>query len=77
MNISEQLEQAVNLMFLGMGMVFFILSLLIVSLKIVSAIIIRYEPLHVNPQVLKNGSGKINTDVIEAISIAMKRYRSK
>ncbi|HIG78618.1 MAG TPA: hypothetical protein EYQ47_01145, partial [Cycloclasticus sp.] len=33
MNISELLEQGVNLMLLGMGMVFFILGLLVVVIK--------------------------------------------
>ncbi|ORU89985.1 MAG: hypothetical protein A6F71_03055 [Cycloclasticus sp. symbiont of Poecilosclerida sp. M] len=64
-------------MLLGMGMVFFILSLLIVVLKVVSTLIIRYEPLHVSSSVGKGQSGKIDADVIAAISIAMQRYRSK
>jgi len=75
MNISELLEQGVNLMLLGMGMVFFILGLLVIVIKAVSALILRYEPA-VEPS-SPAASAKINDDVLEAITIAVQRFRSK
>jgi len=76
MDITNLLEQGVNLMMLGMGMVFFILSLLVVTLKIVSTVILKYEP-EVVPPSPKTSAPKINKDVAEAITIAVQRFRSK
>ena len=76
MNITELLEQGVNLMMLGMGMVFFILSLLIVTLKIVSAIILKYEP-EVVPTSTKVVTPQVDEDVVAAITIAVQRFRSR
>lgn len=76
MNITNLIDQGVNLMMLGMGTVFFILSLLIITLKIVSAIILKYEP-EVAPSHVKAPALKINKDVEEAITIAVQRFRSK
>ena len=76
MDITNLLEQGVNLMMLGMGMVFFILSLLVVTLKIVSAVILKYES-EVVPLTPKASTPKINKDVVEAITIAVQRFRSK
>ena len=44
MNITNLLEQGVELMLLGMGMVFFILGMLVFAIKGISAVIQRYEP---------------------------------
>ncbi|HIF18048.1 MAG: OadG family transporter subunit [Cycloclasticus sp.] len=76
MNISELLEQGVNLMLLGMGMVFFILGLLVVIIKGVSTLILKYEPA-VEHSVNPPGSNRINDDIVAAISIAVERFRSK
>ena len=76
MNITNLIDQGVNLMMLGMGTVFFILSLLIITLKIVSAIILKFEP-EVAPSNVKAPALKINKDVEEAITIAVQRFRSK
>ncbi|MEO1884495.1 MAG: OadG family transporter subunit [Methylococcales bacterium] len=76
MNISELLEQGVNLMLLGMGMVFFILGLLVVVIKGVSALILKYEPA-AEQQVSPSGSNRINDDIVAAITIAVERFRSK
>ena len=75
MNISELLDQGINLMMLGMGMVFFILSLLIVVIKATSALILKYEPA-VEPT-KKTASNQIDENIVAAISIAVDRFRSK
>ena len=76
MNVSELLEQGVNLMLLGMGMVFFILGLLVFVIKGVSSLVQRYEPA-VERSTNVSGSPKINEDIVAAITIAVQRYRSK
>lgn len=75
MNISELLDQGINLMMLGMGMVFFILSLLVVVIKATSALILKYEPT-VEPS-NKSASNQIDENIVAAITIAVDRFRSK
>ncbi|ORU93565.1 MAG: hypothetical protein A6F70_05935 [Cycloclasticus sp. symbiont of Bathymodiolus heckerae] len=61
-------------MLLGMGMVFFILGLLVIVIKAVSSLVLRYEPV-VEPS--PTVSTKIDDDIVAAITIAVKRFRSK
>ena len=72
MNVTNLIDQGVQLMMLGMGMVFFILGLLVVVIKIASALIMKYEPVSVF-----NLSEHIDDDIVTAISEAVQRYRSK
>jgi oxaloacetate decarboxylase gamma subunit len=81
MNIEELLMQGLNLMLLGMGMVFFILTLLIFILKWTSALIAKYVP-HTEPpavlapKVVATANPESDPDLLAAISIAIHRYRS-
>ncbi|MBL4744251.1 MAG: OadG family protein [Cycloclasticus sp.] len=75
MTIVNLIEQGVELMFLGMGMVFFILGLLIVVIKGVSALVLKYEPEALAPNAVN--THKIHEDVVAAISMAVQRFRSK
>ena len=77
MNISNLIDQGVNLMVLGMGMVFFILGLLVVIIKVVSSIVLRYEPAVTEHHDKVQRPVKIDEDVVAAISIAIQRFRSK
>jgi oxaloacetate decarboxylase gamma subunit len=77
MNITELLEQGVNLMMLGMGMVFFILSLLIITLKLVSAFILKFEPEVVEASSKAAGTPQVDEDIVAAITIAVQRFRSQ
>ena len=77
MNISNLIDQGVNLMVLGMGMVFFILGLLVVIIKVVSSIVLRYEPVVTEHHDKVQRPVKIDEDVVAAISIAIQRFRSK
>jgi oxaloacetate decarboxylase gamma subunit len=77
MNISDLLAQGVELMILGMGMVFFILSLLIVVIKGVTAITMRYDTAPVSPEASNPRINSIDEDVVAAITIAVERFRSK
>jgi len=77
MNISNLIDQGLNLMMLGMGMVFFILGLLVVLIKVVSSFILRYEPAVTDHHAKVQAPAKIDEDVVAAISIAIQRFRSK
>jgi len=76
MNVSNLLEQGVELMLLGMGMVFFILGLLVFAIKGVSILIQRYDPV-VEHSTKTPISTDINEDIVAAITIAVRRFRSK
>ncbi|WP_020161956.1 OadG family protein [Cycloclasticus pugetii] len=76
MNITNLLEQGVELMLLGMGMVFFILGMLVFAIKGVSAVIQRYEPV-VEHSSKSSVSTDISEDIVTAITIAVQRFRSK
>jgi oxaloacetate decarboxylase gamma subunit len=76
MNITNLLEQGVELMLLGMGMVFFILGMLVFAIKGVSAVIQRYEPV-VEHSSKSSVSTDISEDIVTAITIAFQRFRSK
>ena len=76
MNVSNLLEQGVELMMLGMGMVFFIFGLLVFVIKAVSFFVERYEPVVEHSAKVPVSKG-INEDVVAAISIAVQRFRSK
>lgn len=77
MNISDLLSQGIELMLLGMGMVFFILSLLIVVLKTVSHFVLKYEPVQAVPDLKSTRFSNINEDIVAAITVAVERFRAK
>jgi len=77
MNVMNLVEQGVELMLLGMGMVFFILCLLIIVIKATSALILKHEPATVSHDTNLNGFGKIHEDIVAAITIAVQRHHSK
>ena len=78
MNISDLLAEGVNLMLLGMGMVFFILSLLVVVLKVTSSIIMKLEVESEARSINKAQQlTKIDENIMEAITVAVQRFRSK
>lgn len=76
MNVENLLEQGVELMMLGMGMVFFILGLLVFVIKGVSILLLRFEPVVESSSKTPVTTG-INEDIVAAITIAVQRFRSK
>ncbi|MDX2424864.1 MAG: OadG family transporter subunit [Cycloclasticus sp.] len=76
MNISDLLTQGLDLMVLGMGMVFFILGLLVIVIKALSALIMKYEPVAVADSVKTPQPSQIDENIVAAISIAVQRFRS-
>lgn len=81
MNIEALLMQGLDLMLLGMGMVFLILGLLIFILKGTSALITKYAP-HTEPpsapvqKATTAANPETDPDLMAAISIAIQRFRS-
>ncbi len=73
--MTELLMQGLELMVVGMGIVFIFLTLLIFILNIMSSIIQRYFP---EPQVFakKARASQIDPNVLAAISAAVHRHRS-
>lgn len=76
MNVENLLEQGVELMMLGMGMVFFILGLLVFVIKGMSILLLRFEPVAESSSKTPVATG-INEDIVAAITIAVQRFRSK
>ncbi len=80
MPVTELIREGVQLMFIGMGSVFVFLSILVLSMKAMSALAMRLEP---EQQVLNKGSGGANNapfsekqEIIAVITAAISRYRS-
>ncbi len=74
----EQLSAGIELMWIGMGIVFLFLVMLIVAVNLMSAIILRFFP---EPPALQNGSSgspAVNEQrIIAAISAAIHQHRAK
>jgi len=71
--MSELMQQGLQLMALGMGVVFLFLTLLIAVITLVSKIIQRFETAPVD---ISHASTSQDNDLIEVITEAVKQYRS-
>ena len=80
--MTEQLNTGIELMLVGMGIVFLFLAMLIVSVNLMSALILRYfpqpdipaKPAKMNRQ---GTSGDSEATVTAAITAAIHQYRAK
>ncbi len=79
MNMNEMMSSGVELMLIGMGIVFAFLALLIVMVNIMTAVIQRFFPedpmLDVSP--VSASTSHTDAGIIAAISAAIHQYRSK
>ena len=75
MAVSDLLLQGVNLMLLGMGIVFTFLAILVVALNGMS----RLAALLAGPEAPETGTDSVvdDAELIAVISAAINRYRSK
>lgn len=78
-SISEQIVQAVSIMFLGMGLVFVFLTMLIVCIKLVA---IKFAPLPQDKAIrtAENESTQaagMDPKIIAVITSAIHQYRAK
>ncbi len=78
MAVSDLVLQGINLMFLGMGIVFSFLAILVVALngmsKLASAL---YQPEMPAPSATPNNTAIGDSELIAVISAAINRYRSR
>ncbi len=71
--MNELMQQGLQLMALGMGVVFLFLGLLIGVISLVSQVIQKFETA---PVEAANASTSTENDLIEVITEAVKQYRS-
>lgn len=74
--MTDQLTAGVELMLVGMGIVFLFLAMLIVAVNLMSAIILRFFP-SAPASPTASGSKSGDPSVIAAIAAAIHQYRSK
>ncbi len=77
MAVSDLLFQGVNLMFLGMGIVFTFLAILVVALNGMSKLADILAGPEVPQAASSTASGADDVELIAVISAAINRYRSK
>lgn len=76
--MTELMNAGVELMLIGMGIVFVFLTLLIGAVNLMSAMVLRYFPEPTETQVLSSTIVHPQDDkVIAAITTAVHRYRSE
>lgn len=80
--MTEQLNAGIELLLVGMGIVFLFLAMLILSVNLMSALILRYFPQPAIPekpakQFPPGASRGTDATVIAAISAAVHQYRAK
>lgn len=77
MAISDLLLQGVNVMLLGMGIVFTFLAILVVALNGMSRLAASLSGPEAPQAAPSAGAGTEDTELIAVISAAINRYRSK
>jgi len=77
--MNEMMSSGIELMLIGMGIVFAFLALLIVMVNIMTTVIQRFFPEPPVTEVLPASASTSHTDagVIAAISAAVHQYRNK
>ncbi len=77
--MSEMMSSGIELMLIGMGIVFAFLALMIVMVNIMTAVIEKFFPEPVVEEIRPASASTTHTDVgvIAAISAAVHQYRSK
>ncbi len=77
MVVSDLLLQGVNLMFLGMGIVFTFLAILVVALTGMSRLAASLSGPEAPPAAASAGAGTDDAELVAVISAAINRFRSK
>ncbi len=77
MAVSDLLLQGVNLMLLGMGIVFTFLAVLVVALTGMSRLAASLSGPETPPTVAASDAETDDTELIAVISAAINRYRSR
>jgi oxaloacetate decarboxylase (Na+ extruding) subunit gamma len=77
--MTELISSGVELMFIGMGIVYLFLAMLVVAINVMSAMVLRFfpEPRSTTSAVASVASGVADKQTIAAISAAIHQFRSK
>ncbi|MEE9426444.1 MAG: OadG family transporter subunit [Methylococcales bacterium] len=77
--MNEMMSAGLELMLIGMGIVFAFLAMLVVMVSIMTSVIQRFFPTPSVPDVMLASASAGHTDagVIAAISVAVHQYRNK
>lgn len=78
--MNELLMSGVELMGVGMGIVFLFLCMLIVAVNIMSALVQRFLPVPIptaKPVATADRQDKTDPSIVAAIATAVRRYRSE
>ncbi|MDT3322402.1 OadG family transporter subunit [Shewanella sp. SP1S2-4] len=78
-DVTQSLLDAVGIMFLGMGLVYLFLSVLILGIHVVARASARFAKNHAKSQlsVAQSDVKPLDPNVVAAISLAVKQYRSQ
>jgi oxaloacetate decarboxylase gamma subunit len=75
--MTEQLSSGIELMIVGMGIVFLFLIMLVVAINIMSALVQRYFPDGPATAAASVNAGGLDKSVVAAITAAVHHYRNK
>ena len=75
--MNEMISAGLELMLLGMGIVFAFLALLVVMVSIMTKVLQRFFPAPSAPDIPLASAGHTDAGVIAAISAAVHQYRNK
>lgn len=74
--MNEMMSSGVEIMMVGMGIVFLFLAMLIVAVNIMSALVQRFVP-DITEELIPSTAVDTDPNVIAAISVAVHQYRNK
>ena len=75
MVMSEMMSAGIEIMLMGMGIVFLFLAMLIIAVNIMSSLVARFSPEIVDN--IATGSNEVDSNVVAAISVAVHQYRNQ
>lgn len=75
--MTELMTSGIELMFVGMGIVFLFLTMLVGAINLMSAVVQRYFPEIPISRVVPGISTDIDKSVVAAITAAVHQYRKK
>ena len=74
--MTNQLTEGLELLLVGMGIVFLFLALLVVAVTIMSRLVLRFLPEKADLPLMQSGAGNDHS-ITAAISAAVYQYRAK
>lgn len=75
--MTEQMNSGIELMFVGMGIVYLFLTMLVVAINIMSTLVQRFFPDMPATKAVPGITSDIDKKVVAAITAAIHQYRKK